>query len=130
MNAATATLLALLPAALAACAGPDDRAPSSPVAGSYGAGALRLDLEPDGGLRLADAHGGTWLRGAHRVDGDVLVLEAYTPARSELASCARPHDAARYRLLRIDRGLRLVPLADACLVRMAAVGGRAWTRLR
>ncbi len=131
MNARTAILPVLaMSASLAACAGPDDRAPSSPVAGTYRSGALTLDLEPGGSVRLADARGGVRMRGAHRVDGDVLVLDAYPPPRSAPAPCAGQGSAARFRLLRMEDGLRLSPLADACPAPAAAIGRRAWARLR
>lgn len=129
MNTRIGNLFALaLPVALLACAGPDDRAPSSPVAGSYRSGQLTLDLEPGGGVRLADAQGRVRMRGAHRVDGDVLVLDTYAPMQGAPDSCARHDGNARYRVLRAEGGLRLSPLADACPARTVAIGRRAWMR--
>jgi hypothetical protein len=65
--------LPLLCVSLLACAGPDDRGPSSPVAGAHRPGALILSFEPDGGMRRSSADGDA--RHSWQRDMDALRFE-------------------------------------------------------
>lgn len=101
-------------ASLLACAGPDNRRPSSPVAGADRS--TDMLLSGSGG----DSEGRLQLPGL-RYGGNVLLVTHVADAGASIR-CHRDGDA-RYRWTRGGEVPGLEPLFDACRPRNAVLGG-------
>ena len=119
--------LPILCASLLACAGPDDRGPSSPVADAHRPGDLIFPFESDGSMRSRDREATTRMRRPHRIDSAPAAFDASAVfPRSATNRCSVIGDAP----IGGADALRFESIADECRLRIDSTARRPWMRVR